>query len=232
MGKKHKQIEHKTFKMRVKQQDIDNEGGTFSGHASVFNNTDFHGDIVARGAFKRTIDLQGGKVPILWQHDSSNPIGVTKGLAEDDRGLFMKNAQLVRATQRGREALALLREGAINGLSIGFETLQDEFDKDKDARVIKEVRLWEISLVTFPANPKARVEDVKEMDSRLKSALQKIHVLESRLKDLETAYWQDLYAALFDSINTGSQELADMINTSDSVHVLIDDMKKYLKEKN
>ncbi|PZN06638.1 MAG: HK97 family phage prohead protease, partial [Bacillota bacterium] len=136
------------------------EDGTFTGYASVFGNVDLVGDVVERGAFKQTIHHTKGRVPILWQHDARQPIGVTEEMREDDKGLWIR-ARLALATQKGREAYELLKMGAIRGLSIGYDVIKQK--TEGGVRRLKELRLWEISVVTFPANPAAAVAAVKSV---------------------------------------------------------------------
>lgn len=148
--------ENKDFKLKVKQ--IGSEG-EFEGYAAVFSNVDLAGDVIEPGAFTKT--LQENKViPILWQHKQDEPIGVTTEIMQDDYGLHVKG-QLNLNTTRGREAYELLKQGAIKGLSIGYETLKETWING--IRHIKEIRLWEYSLVTFPANVEARVVAVKSV---------------------------------------------------------------------
>lgn len=138
------------------------EDGTFEGYASTFNNVDLQGDIIAPGAFAKSIQTTGGKVPILWQHDPEKPIGLGIRMHEDSNGLKVKG-QLVLGTQAGAEAHHLLKAGAINGLSIGFSIPRGatEWDSTGTVRTIKEIDLHEFSIVTFPANPQAGVTAVK-----------------------------------------------------------------------
>ena len=150
-------MERKEYKLEVKEV---NEDGTFVGYASVFGNVDLVGDVVEAGAFKQTINHSKGKVPILWQHDSRQPIGVTEEMKEDEKGLWIK-ARLALATQRGREAYELLKMGAIKGLSIGYDVVKQKMEGG--VRKLKELRLWEISVVTFAANPEAAVLSVKSV---------------------------------------------------------------------
>jgi len=97
----------------------------------------------------------GRRVKMLWQHDPSQPIGVWDEVHEDARGLYVKGRILTDVT-RGREAAALLAAGAIDGLSIGYRTLRSQRD-GKGQRLLAELELWEVSLVTFPMLPEARV---------------------------------------------------------------------------
>jgi len=146
--------------------------GVIEGYASVFDILDDQGDIVLPGAFTRTINAwaaKGRPIPVLWQHDAFDPIGATASISEDDKGLRVK-AQLVMGVQRAREAHELARARVLGGLSIGFSVpkLASDgqpavvWDDERDARLFREVRLWEYSLVTFPANEAAVITAVKE----------------------------------------------------------------------
>lgn len=140
----------------------DDAGRSFEGYGSVFGVLDSYADIVAKGAFKRTLKehRQKGRAPaLLWQHDPSKPIGVYDEMREDETGLFVKGH--LSDTQLGREAYALLKDGALSGLSIGFRTLKSKIDDESGIRTLTELELWEVSLVTFPANDAARVTAVK-----------------------------------------------------------------------
>ena len=133
--------------------------GVIEGYASLFGLPDQGGDVVARGAFaaslKRLAD-EGKRVKMLWQHDATAPIGVWDEIREDARGLWVKGRLLPEVAQ-AREAAALLKAGAIDGLSIGYRAVQASRD-DKGRRLLNEVELWEVSLVTFPMLPEARAE--------------------------------------------------------------------------
>lgn len=141
------------------------EEGAFEGYGAVFENIDFGGDIVAPGAFSETIKKllkSGRKLPILWQHDTNRPIGVFEELKEDDRGLFVKGQLFTNDVQLAREAYALLKGGAVTGLSIGYGVVKSERDETTGVRTLKELELFEISVVTFPMNDEARVDTVKQ----------------------------------------------------------------------
>lgn len=138
------------------------ETGTFEGYGSVFGVKDSYDEIVAPGAFAET--LASGKMPsMLWQHRSGEPIGVYTSMEEDSIGLKV-SGQLAMKTARGAEAYELLKMKAISGLSIGFVTREDSFDRVTGIRTLKKVDLWEVSLVTFPANDAARVQGVKAIE--------------------------------------------------------------------
>ena len=139
-----------------------NEDGSFEGYASLFGQKDMGGDIVVKGAFASSLEKRGAAgIRMLFQHDPSEPIGVWRDIIEDERGLFVRG-QLLPQVARSREILALMREGAIDGLSIGFRTIRGKSDRKSGTRRLLEVDLWEISIVTFPMLPQARISAVKE----------------------------------------------------------------------
>lgn len=137
--------------------------GRFSGYAAVFGEPDSFGDTIKPGAFRKTIGKRnGGSVAMLWNHNPDRPIGVWTDLAEDRRGLKV-SGQLVLDTAQGREAHALLKAGAVNGLSIGFRARAAERGPN-GGRVLTEIQLAEISIVSLPAASKARVTSVRNTD--------------------------------------------------------------------
>jgi len=134
------------------------ESGLVQGYASLFDEPDQGGDIVARGAFGASLSRQaaaGRKVKFLWQHDPARPIGVWHAVEEDARGLRVSGEILGDVTQ-GADALSLMRAGAIDGLSIGYRTVKAEANARACGRRLLEIDLWEVSLVTFPMLPTAR----------------------------------------------------------------------------
>lgn len=133
--------------------------GTFWGYLSVFGERDAYGDVVQPGAFEKTLEEKGRKRPLLWQHDPGSPIGMLSA-REDDKGLFIE-AELNLETQLGQETHSLLGQGAINGLSQGFEVEKAEESAQGEGRLLTELDLWEGSVVTFPALDSARVVTVK-----------------------------------------------------------------------
>lgn len=131
--------------------------GSFEGYASLFGRVDLGRDRVLPGAFSRSLRERGAAgLRLLWQHDPAEPIGVWLEAAEDARGLHVRG-RLEPGVRRGREALALLRAGALDGLSIGFRTARSRTDPRTGVRDLVEIDLWEVSLVTFPMLPEARV---------------------------------------------------------------------------
>jgi len=134
-----------------------------SGYASVFDLVDSHNDVIVKGAFAKTKSSRN--IKFLWQHDRTQPIGVINMFHEDEHGLYVE-ATINTQTQQGKEAIALVKQGAINGLSIGFNILKADYNKD-GKREITLVDLWEISLVTFPSNDQAQLSHVKNMPDPL-----------------------------------------------------------------
>ncbi len=137
------------------------EGGIFEGYASLFGVPDLGKDVVQPGAFADSLARRGvGGVRLLFQHDPAAPLGRWLSIAEDFRGLRVRG-QLNLAVERAREIHALLREGAIDGLSIGFRVERARHERSTGLRRLEKLDLWEISIVTFPMMPGARVSGVK-----------------------------------------------------------------------
>lgn len=153
--------EQKTFPFEVKAIE---DTGEFSGYLSVFNNIDSWRDIVMPGAFAETLaewNSKGRLPPVLWQHRSGEPIGPFTKMQEDQKGLYVEGRLLVNELQRAKEAHALVKHKVVSGMSIGFETIGEEWDKINRLRKLTKVKLWEGSIVTFPANEEAQIEAVK-----------------------------------------------------------------------
>src|SRR5947199_5790172 len=120
----------------------------FEGYASLFGVPDNAGDVVAPGAFARSLSRRGTqRIRMLYQHFAHEPIGVWEDIREDARGLYVRG-RLTTDIERGRDVLALLNDGALNGLSIGFKTQRARRDPAIGTRVLMEVELWEVSVVT------------------------------------------------------------------------------------
>src|SRR5512139_748112 len=136
-------MEHKTLTFEIKT--IDYTGRTLEGYAAAFGNLDQVGDIIHPGAFAKTLAERGGKIKVLWQHDPTEPIGKLVEAREEPRGLFVK--AVISDTARGRDALALLKDGAIGEMSIGYDAVKGGMDYTKDAKTGNTVRnLREIKL--------------------------------------------------------------------------------------
>ncbi len=134
------------------------EGAVIAGYASFFDLPDQGGDVVQKGAYARSLaalDAAGRRVKMLWQHDPAQPIGVWEEVREDARGLYVRG-RLLPEVARAREAAALVSAGAIDGLSIGYRTKRATRN-EAGRRLLAEVELWEVSLVTFPMLSEARV---------------------------------------------------------------------------
>ena len=134
------------------------DGTRIEGYASLFGKCDQGGDVVEAGAYGKSLKVlkrAGRQVKMLWQHDPAQPIGVWDEVREDDNGLFVKG-RIPKDVEKGREAVALIEAGAIDGLSIGYRTVRAHKD-GKGQRLLSELELWEVSLVTFPMLPDARV---------------------------------------------------------------------------
>lgn len=139
----------------------DDKKGTFEGYGSVFGNVDAYKEVVEKGAFRESLDTLGLPA-MLWQHNRDQPIGVYTDVYEDEIGLFVRG-QINQDVQLGREGYALLKQGALRGLSIGFRSRKREFDEVAGVIRLKQVDLFEVSLVTFPANRLATVDKIKSL---------------------------------------------------------------------
>ena len=162
------------------------DGSLVSGYASLFGKRDQGGDVVQKGAYAislKAMQAAGRQVKMLWQHDPAQPIGVWDEVREDATGLFVKG-RILTEVEKGREAAALLAAGAIDGLSIGYKTVKAERD-GKGNRLLSQLELWEVSLVTFPMLQEARVS--------------------AKGDGPEAEFWRDL-AAIFDDASLSLAE--------------------------
>lgn len=144
------------------------DNGIFTGYLSVFGNVDEGGDIIAPGAFTDTLAAWNDKKefpPVLWQHRSGEPLGPYLEMREDSHGLWVKGQLLVDDIPRAREARALLKAKAIKGMSIGYRSRDDSYDRVTNIRTLKKVDLWEGSIVTFPMNTLSNVNAVKSINN-------------------------------------------------------------------
>lgn len=151
------------FDAEFKFSDEGETVGEIEGYGSVFNLMDRGGDIMLPGAFKKSLSEWKKKktpIPMLWQHNSSEPIGIWEQFEEDDRGLKVKGS-LAMELPKAKEARVLMKKKAVSGLSIGYRTKEADYDRLTGARKLKQVELWEISLVTFPMLPEAQISGVK-----------------------------------------------------------------------
>jgi uncharacterized protein len=150
-------MERKSVAFEIKA--IDETEGIFEGYASTFTKTpDSYGDVIDKGAFKKTIKENRGRIKILWNHNADEPIGIPLELREDDTGLYVKG-KLSLGVQRAREILALMKDEVVNTMSIGFRTVTEAMEGE--VRHLKEVKLYDTSPVTFAANESALITSVK-----------------------------------------------------------------------
>lgn len=156
-------LEYKQISFEIEEKGL--EEGRIKGLGAVYNNVDHGGDVILPGAFKSAIE-SGKPIKMLWQHDPSEVIGVWDKLSDSAKGL-QSEGRFIPGIQRAEEAKILLKEKAIDGLSIGYRSKEFDYQKtDKGmVRRLKSVELFEISVVTFPMNPKALVTDVKQLQS-------------------------------------------------------------------
>jgi HK97 family phage prohead protease len=156
----------------------DGDEGAFGGYAALWDQPDTFGDVIRKGAFAKS--LRRIKPALLWQHDPAAPIGAWSSLAEDERGL-RADGRLVTATTRGAEARALMLAKAVDGLSIGFRAVRTERGQN-GGRIIVELELWEISIVTMPAAFKARIDSVKAMPANTAAFVQAVRRAAAAIK--------------------------------------------------
>ena len=147
------------FRMQIKTIAPD---GTFEGALAVYNNVDLGGDLIEPGAFTKTIQDRGSQVPLLWQHRSDTPIGMLT-LSDSPASLNVKG-QLLMEIPAAKNAYLLIKSRIVKGLSIGFDTVKESVTDN--VRRLKEIRLWEGSIVTFPMNEAAQITSVKAWQAR------------------------------------------------------------------
>lgn len=155
-------------------------GTEIEGYASVYGITDQSGDCVAPGAYDAALAALGrGRVKMLWQHDPMRPIGVWESVVSDRKGLYVRG-RVLEAVQTGREALALLDAGAIDGLSIGYRTVRAE-KQPGGGRKLLQLDLWEVSVVTFPMLPEARIAAPNQTDDLAESLAESLRAARDML---------------------------------------------------
>ncbi|HEX7002360.1 MAG TPA: HK97 family phage prohead protease [Trueperaceae bacterium] len=205
------------------------------GHAAVFGNRDSYGDIIQPGAFTRTLANDRGRIKVLWQHDPSNPIGKPLQMTEDDRGLHV--TARIADTTLGRDAMALFEAEVVDELSIGYDAVVEEWDNDRGVRLLREIKLWEFSPVTWAANELAKITSVKQA-SDLDAVLDRLERIQwakgrlesPRLRAKAEAAIANLTALLEGEPTTpnvaappGTPRASDA--ASDPVHAVIDELK-------
>jgi uncharacterized protein len=183
-------MEFRETRFELKADSVDEPKGEFTGLASVYDNVDLGGDVVKAGAFSKTIKDNGGEVPILWAHDTREPLGVAR--VEESKDGLLVHGKLDLDVPQARAAFKLMRpfEGfkraAVRGMSFGYDTIKHAFEGSN--RLLQEVKLWEVSLVVFGMNPKALIRTVKDAspDPRVAELEAKIVELHGRLIEQES----------------------------------------------
>jgi HK97 family phage prohead protease len=161
-----REVKHVATPLQLYANSINASEGQFEGYASLFNMADLGKDMVMRGAFQDSLRRRGARgIRMLWQHDPGMVLGRWLSITEDEKGLAVRGL-LNLGVEKAREALALLREGSLDGLSIGFRTEKAFVEPRSGLRRLQKLDLWEISLVTFPMLPGARVSSIKTAYAR------------------------------------------------------------------
>ena len=149
-------------------ESADESTGEFSGYAAVFGNVDDGGDVIEKGAFAKTIVEDFNRIKILALHNNCwLPVGRPIELREDDRGLFIRGK--ISNTSLGRDIRTLLKDGVLGELSIGYDAVVFDYDSETGIRHLKEIKLWEVSIVTWAMNDQAKIEDVKSLVEELRT---------------------------------------------------------------
>lgn len=230
-----KNLENKNFtcvaELKAYHDDDDEkEMGRFEGYASIFGNKDLGGDIMMEGAFRKSLMRRKPKnVKMLMQHDTKMPIGVYDKIKEDENGLKVQG-RLALGTQKGREAYELLKMGALDGLSIGYKAdpKKQVYDERKRKRYLKEVDLMEISLVTFPMNPKAQVTAVKACDRTIRDWEKFLREEGDLSRSQSKVASKAIYSSLVEHWEDGKQDNSSLITSMKGVINIL--TKKTIKE--
>lgn len=149
-------------------ESADESTGEFSGYAAVFGNVDSGGDVIEKGAFTKTIAEDFARIKILSQHNSYDlPIGKPLELREDEKGLYIRGK--ISDTQTGRDIRTLLKDGVLAELSIGYDAVAFDYDSETGIRHLKEIKLWEVSIVTWAMNDQAQIDGVKSLVEELRT---------------------------------------------------------------
>ncbi|WP_163834697.1 HK97 family phage prohead protease [Spartinivicinus ruber] len=194
------------------------ESGVFAGYGSVFDVEDSYGDVVEKGAFLQSLNQwqQKNKLPaLLWQHRYDEPIGVYTKMMEDNHGLYVEGKLLIDDDPLAKRAYAHLKAGSVTGLSIGFTLPKGggEWDEDTDTYRLKQVKLWEVSLVTFPANESATVDGVKSAIDGGPKTFERF----LREAGLSRAQARGLMADGYHALNQRDAELSSTVNQLQSL---------------
>jgi HK97 family phage prohead protease len=176
--------------LKFDDSDVNLANRTFMGYASTFGNVDEVGDIIEQGAFKKSIKERGpsgsNQIKVLWQH--AEPLGIPVKMHEDENGLYVEGK--VSKTRLGDEALELMKDGVVDKMSIGFSIPKGKmhYDDMTGVRRIKEVKLFEFSPVTFPANEQASITGMKSLEGKLALLQDGVELSEEELAELKALY--------------------------------------------
>lgn len=174
--------EYKSFVFQL--EDANEESGEFSGYAAVFGNVDSGRDVIERGAFSKTIREDFDRIKILSQHnDCELPVGKPLELREDDKGLFIRGK--ISDTAKGRDIQTLMKDGVLNELSIGYDAVEFDYDSEQGVRRLKEIKLWEVSIVTWAMNDQAKIDEVKSLVEGLRTEVKTGKITRARLDALK-----------------------------------------------
>jgi HK97 family phage prohead protease len=208
----------------------DSSLGDFEAYASTFGNMDLGRDIILPGAFEKSIRQKGARgIRLLWQHTRDRPIGSLTQIHEDSKGLFVRGSLAldesptlpgIPAVPKAHEAYVLMKRKDLGGMSIGFSIPEKgaEIDDRKKVRYLKEINLWEVSPVTFPMNPKARIGRVKELKTMDQRSLEQFlreagisrdaaKTIVSRLSDRPCEAEEKAWYELLDTLRTVNSEI-------------------------
>jgi HK97 family phage prohead protease len=191
-------MERKAFELEIKSS----QDREFSGHLAVFNNEDLGNDIIVPGAFKKSLETPGALRPMLWMHQPDKVIGKWLEFAEDAKGLFVRG--VFAATDLGTEIYDLVKMGAVRGMSIGYKTVDYAYNK-AGARMLKELQLFEGSIVSMAMNPLAEVEHVKSRVSASGEYVPTVREFERILRDVgcSKGIARKMIARIFDGDSFG-----------------------------
>jgi len=205
--------EYKTLKFELEK--YDEETGVFSGYGAVFGNVDAGGDVIEPGAFTKTIAEGWERVKILVLHnDCWLPVGKPLELREDSHGLYIKGK--VSDTAMGRDVKVLLADGVLNELSIGYDPIVFDYDSESGVRHLRELKLWEVSIVTWAMNPEATITGYKALEAAERARQMALDAA------TETKEGRKISAARLKSLKEAS---ASMKSASKALDALIADLE-------
>ena len=211
---------------------VDLDKNTFEGYAAAFGNVDSHNDIIEHGAFTKTLQEFAKRIKVLWQHDFYSPIGIPLHMEEDSKGLFVK-AKVSQTTQ-GKDALILMKDGVINELSIGYNTIKHETDEDTGIRRLKEIKLLEFSPVTWASNELAGITSAKS-NARLEMLLEEMvegKALKTNNKVLINQAIESLKALIVDDeppAGTHSKDKSQEEDVEPNIHSILEEIQQFKK---